>query len=178
VAPDGVVPDGKDWTWVLQRPCPECGQDTRTIDPADVAGLVRANAEEWADVLRDAGVRVRPQPGRWSPLEYACHVRDVFRLYDQRLERMVTEDDPLYPDWDQDATAVEDRYSEQRPATVAAELREAAAALAMRFDRVGGEQWQRPGRRSDGARFTVATFARYLVHDAVHHLHDVRRPRP
>ncbi len=178
VAPDGVVPDGKDWTWVLQRPCPECGQDTRTIDPADVAGLVRANAEEWADVLRDAGVRVRPQPGRWSPLEYACHVRDVFRLYDQRLERMVTEDDPLYPDWDQDATAVEDRYSEQRPATVAAELREAAAALATRFDRVGGEQWQRPGRRSDGARFTVATFARYLVHDAVHHLHDVRRPRP
>ena len=174
----GIVPDGKDWTWVLRRPCPECGLDTRTVDPADVAALLRANAEEWVDVLRGAAVRVRPRPDTWSPLEYACHVRDVFRLYDRRLELMLTRDDPLYPDWDQDATAVEDRYAEQRPATVAAELGEAATALAARFDGVRGEQWQRPGRRGDGARFTVATFARYLLHDPVHHLHDVRRPRP
>jgi len=30
-----------------------------------------------------------------------------------------------------------------------------------------------PGRRSDGAVFTVASFARYMVHDPVHHLYDV-----
>jgi hypothetical protein len=35
------------------------------------------------------------------------------------------------------------------------------------------DQWQRPGRRSDGARFTVETFARYFIHDPVHHLYDV-----
>jgi hypothetical protein len=28
-------------------------------------------------------------------------------------------------------------------------------------------------RRSDGARFTVASFARYMVHDPIHHLYDV-----
>jgi hypothetical protein len=38
---------------------------------------------------------------------------------------------------------------------------------------VAGEQWARPGRRSDGASFTVETFARYFAHDWVHHLHDV-----
>jgi len=37
------------------------------------------------------------------------------------------------------------------------------------------EQWERPGRRSHGAHFTVASFARYLVHDPVHHLADVTR---
>ena len=26
-------------------------------------------------------------------------------------------------------------------------------------------QWERAGTRSDGARFTVETFARYFVHD-------------
>jgi len=31
----------------------------------------------------------------------------------------------------------------------------------------------RTGRRSDGAEFTVDTFARYFVHDPIHHLHDV-----
>jgi hypothetical protein len=172
---DAVVPDGKDWTWVLQRPCPECGLDTRSIDPRDVADLVRANAASWTAVLRRPDVRTRPAPGVWSTLEYACHVRDVFRLYDRRLRWMLTEDDPLYPDWDQDATAVEQRYAAQDPAAVAAALGEAAAVLAARFDGVRGEQWQRPGRRSDGARFSVATFARYLAHDPVHHLHDVRR---
>lgn len=176
VAPpvDAVVSDAKDWTWVLERPCPECGLDTRSVEPDEVAGLLRANADAWTEALRGPAVGTRPAPGVWSPLEYACHVRDVFRLYDRRLRWMLTEDDPLYPDWDQDATAVEQRYAEQDPSVVAVELGEAATALAGRFDGVRGEQWRRPGRRSDGARFTVATFARYLLHDPVHHLHDVR----
>ena len=48
-----------------------------------------------------------------------------------------------------------------------------AARLADSFDRVGRDEWDRTGFRSDGAAFTVATFARYLVHDPIHHLHDV-----
>jgi hypothetical protein len=169
------VADSKDWTWVLGRACPECGLDTRAVEPAAVAGMVRELAGRWAGVLGGDGVRVRPAAGVWSPLEYGCHVRDVFRIYDQRLGLMLTEDDPLFPNWDQDETAVAERYGEQDPATVARELQDAATALAAHFDQVAGEQWDRPGRRSDGAEFTVATFARYFVHDPVHHLWDVTR---
>jgi len=75
-----VEPDGKDWTWVLDRRCPECGYDASRVAATDVA---------------------------------------------------------------------------------------------TRFDTVVGESWQRTGRRSDGASFTVDTFARYFLHDIVHHLHDV-----
>ena len=28
-----IVPDGKDWTWVLERPCPECGFDAGRCCP-------------------------------------------------------------------------------------------------------------------------------------------------
>lgn len=169
-----IVPDSKDWTWVLQRRCEECGLDTGRIEPADVAGMLRTNAAAWAAVLGNGPmVRQRPRPGVWSPLEYACHVRDVFERYDQRLQLMLTQTDPLFPNWDQDRTAVTDRYGEQDPAVVAAQLTTAAGALAARFDGVHGDQWERPGRRSDGARFTVATFARYFIHDPIHHLHDV-----
>ena len=170
-----IVPDEKDWTWVLERPCPECGFDPATAPPERIAGLLRANAEEWQDVLRRADVRHRPDDATWSPLEYACHVRDVFRLYDHRLHRMLDEDDPTYANWDQDATAVTDRYDEQDPATVAVELAAAAGQLATSFDAVADGQWQRPGTRSDGARFTVESFATYLVHDPIHHVWDVRR---
>ncbi len=168
-----IEPDDKDWTWVLERRCPECGFVAADFPRDDVGTMVRANAAAWPKVLARADVAVRPDDQTWSPLEYACHVRDVFRIYDGRLERMLTEDDPLYPNWDQDATAVEDRYNEQDPRTVAAELTEAAAMLAERFDTVRGEQWERTGRRSDGKHFTVETFARYMIHDPVHHLHDV-----
>lgn len=148
--------------------------DTREVEPAAVGGMVRELAGAWAGVLGGGdGVRVRRAAEVWSPLEYGCHVRDVFRIYDQRLALMLTEDDPLFPNWDQDDTAVAERYGEQDPATVARELQDAGTALAARFDQVRDEQWDRPGRRSDGAGFTVATFARYFVHDPAHHLWDV-----
>ncbi len=168
------TPDNKDWTWVLTRPCPECGFDSRAFPREHVGDLLVANAAAWREVLSGDDVRQRPRPDRWSPLEYACHVRDVLRLYDVRLHLMLETDDPLYENWDQDATAVAERYREQDPAAIAAEVTAAAAAIAASFARVRDQDWQRPGRRSDGATFSIETFARYLVHDPVHHLYDVR----
>ena len=173
-----ITPDDKDWTWVLDRACPECGFDTRGVDPPKVADLIRANAAAWQTVLQRADVAVRARPDVWSPLEYACHVRDVFALYDERLALMLADDrsadEPArFASWDQDVTAVEARYSEQDPASVGPEITAAAEQLAARFDGVTGVQWDRTGLRSDGALFTVATFSRYLIHDPVHHLWDV-----
>jgi hypothetical protein len=169
-----IAPDTKDWTWVLQRPCPECGLDTRDVAADAVAGMIRANAAAWPEVLSHAtDVRQRPSPEKWSPLEYGCHVRDALRLYDERLQLMLNQEGPQFPNWDQDVTAVAERYGEQDPATVAAEIPVAAEPLAARFDSLSAEQWQRTGHRSDGAHFTVDTFARYFVHDPVHHLFDV-----
>lgn len=170
-----IVPDEKDWTWVLERACPECGFATTDVDRDDLAGRIATTSAAWAAILAAPDVRERPDDATWSPLEYACHVRDVFRLYDQRLVLMLTQDDPLYPDWDQDATAVAERYGEQDPAAVATQLADAGEQLASRLGGVNGERWERPGRRSDGARFSVETSARYLLHDPVHHLHDVGR---
>jgi len=172
-AAGAIVPDDKDWTWVLERPCPECGFDARSIDVTGVGDRIRANASAWQRVLAAPDAGRRPSPDRWSPLEYACHVRDVFRLFAERLDLMLTQDGPRYANWDQDATAIEDDYAGQSPVAVAVELTRAGAALADRFDAVEGDQWQRTGHRSDGAEFTVDTFARYFMHDPVHHLWDV-----
>jgi hypothetical protein len=178
--------DTKDWTWTLEHRCPECGEDASRIQPEQVPGLIRDCAAQWQKVLSAGGpLRKRPRPDVWSPLEYACHVRDALRLFDQRLEKMLTQDDPVFDDWDQDDAAVEGRYSEQDPQQVAVELVDAASTIADRFAAVptrdgqqDGEQdgraWERPGRRSDGTPFTVIRLARYLLHELVHHLHDVR----
>ncbi len=177
-APPAVPPDDKDWTWVLERVCPDCGFDTAGFDVTTCGTMIRTVATAWHGVLARSDVAVRSQSDRWSPLEYACHVRDVFRIYLGRLERMLAEDGPHYDNWDQDATAVRERYDLAEPAKVAAELTIAASALAERFDLVTGDQWERTGFRSDGASFTVDSFARYFIHDPLHHLWDVGVERP
>ena len=89
---------------------------------------------------------------------------------------MLNEDDPLFPNWDQDASAVDDAYEQQAPPVVVARLPVAAAgSVASLLDGVAGPAWQRPGRRSDGASFRVETIAPYMAHDVVHHVWDVGR---
>ena len=170
-----IVPDDKDWTWVLDRRCEECGFDAGSCDPSDVGRLVTRNARDWEQLAEIGAIRPgRPDDGTWSALEYACHVRDVFQRFDERIALMLTLDDPLFANWDQDATAIAEAYESQDPLSVTHALTDAAAALAAHLDAIAPHEWERPGRRSDGARFTVATIARYMIHDPVHHLWDVR----
>jgi hypothetical protein len=171
-----IIPETKSWTWILERPCPECGFDTRPLGTSDLAPLFADQAERWPAILagRDRSqLRQRPSDDRWAPLEYACHVRDVFRLGVVRLTMLLEKDDAVFANWDQDATAEEDAYLEQDPAVVAKEISSAAVAVADLLHQVPTEGWQRSGRRSDGARFSVHSFSRYLIHDPIHHLWDV-----
>jgi hypothetical protein len=170
-----ITPDTKDWTWVLNKRCPQCAFDVRSFPREDVGDMIRSNVQEWRELLAHPQVRTRPSDDRWSGLEYACHVRDVFRLYDERLMMMLEQDDPQYANWDQDVAAIEGRYGEEDPARVADQIAVAGEKLAARFDSVDGARWERTGNRSDGAHFTVESFARYLIHDPVHHVVDVRK---
>ena len=86
---------------------------------------------------------------------------------------MLREDAPSFDNWDQDAACDADDYGGQDPAVVAAGVVAAADAVARGYEQVTGDQWQRTGRRSDGATFTIDSFARYHLHDLVHHAHDV-----
>lgn len=169
-----IIPDTKNWTWVLEAPCPECGYDASAVDISAVPDLARGLAARWPAVLARSDVAVRPNDSTWSALEYAAHVRDVFRIFLTRLGLMLDEDDPRFPNWDQDETAIAERYNEQDPATVSAELLAAGAAIADAFAAVPADSWGRRGSRSDGVEFTVASLARYFVHDPTHHLWDVR----
>ena len=171
--PPPIEPDTKDWTWVLERTCPECGFDPDLVHRDGLPDALRASAKAWPTRLAEPDAAIRSAQDAWSPVEYACHVRDVHLLFDERVGRMLAEDDPGFADWDQDRTAVDSRYGEQDPATVARELVEAAEAVARRYDAVVGDQWERSGRRSDGSVFTVGSLGAYHLHDVVHHAWDV-----
>jgi hypothetical protein len=169
-----LTPDDKDWTWVLERPCPQCGVDASALSPEQIPDLLRQNAQAWVEVLSRDDVSARRDPSVWSPLEYACHVRDVHRVFDGRLALMLDRDDPAFENWDQDAAAIDGGYVDTVPREVGTQLEEAAERVAQRYEGVAADQWARTGRRSNGAVFTVATLGQYQAHDVLHHLWDVQ----
>ena len=170
-----LAPDDRDWTWVLQRPCPECGFAAGDM-PLDQAGdLLAAAVSTLRVAIGQPGARTRPVPATWSPLEYACHVRNTCDVFRGRIALVLSHDNPTFDNWDQDATAVDKRYADQHPAAVATELDVALSGLLRQLDAVPEDAWDRPALRSNGSRFTLETLVRYLVHDPVHHAHDVSR---
>lgn len=164
---------------MLERTCAECGFDAAAVDRAAVGDRIRAGLPRWSAVL-GPGAAARPAAEVWSPLEYACHVRDVHRVFGERVALVLAEDDPEFPNWDQDETALADDYAGQDPSTVAAELAEAAHAVATAYDALDPHDerlWSRPARRSNGSLFTLDSLARYHLHDVEHHVWDVRGVR-
>ncbi len=173
-APPPAEADDKDWTWVLERPCTECGADVGGLSVQEVGDLNRKLGTRFAEILRTrSDVAVRPSPETWSPLEYGAHVRDVFRLFQTRLDLMLTEEDPMFANWNPNETQEAERYDLLDPHQVADELEADSAAIAAKFESLTEDQLARVGRRSDGASFTVLSFARYEAHDPMHHLWDI-----
>ncbi len=127
----------------------------------------------WSQVLRRSDVRDRPAPTVWSPLEYACHVRDVHRIFAARVDLMLQQVAPTFVNWDQDETAIVSRYADQDPSEVDIELIEAAGHVAGLYATVTPETAGRRCLRSNGSEFTIVTLGTYHQHDVVHHVRDV-----
>src|SRR4051794_456119 len=88
--PAAIPPDTTDWTFVIDEGCTQCGffaEDVETTDDRLHAAIPR-----WREALLRPDAAKRPKPTVWSPLEYACHVRDTCRLFRDRLGLMLRED--------------------------------------------------------------------------------------
>ncbi|OFE17889.1 methyltransferase type 12 [Humibacillus sp. DSM 29435] len=175
VDPGPSSPDGSDWTWVLTRPCPDCGFDPDDIRGDGVSTILRDAAGRFLMVLERPDAAARPAVGVWSPLEYACHVGDVCDVMRGRLEQIVAGEGGLvrFPDWNQDEAAIAAQYWRAEPAQVGDRIATAFELAAQAYAAPTAEQWSWPAERSNGSTFTAATLSRYFVHDIHHHLWDV-----
>ena len=88
---------------------------------------------------------------------------------------MLEQDAPRFANWDQDETALAERYGEQDPAVVSGRAAGGRCRRRGRLRGVRDDQWERTGLRSDGSEFTVLTLGQYFLHDLAHHLVDVAR---
>lgn len=175
------TPESKDWTWVLDRVCDQCGYDAASVERDALGARFRANAADWRAILNSGAIVAQRPPvpeGEspvWSALEYGAHVRDVYELVAERLKRMLKKNHPTFKDWDQNKAAIKGKYGDQEPDKVAYKLAVNAGQVADTFDRLSSDEWARTGMRSDGAEFTIESFGTYILHDLEHHVWDARQ---
>jgi S-DNA-T family DNA segregation ATPase FtsK/SpoIIIE len=159
--------------------CDECGFVYAHLSAVDIPGRLRALGPAFqARLTTDAAVlRQRPSPDVWSALEYSCHVRDVLIVQRQRLALALREDCPTFVPMGREERAVRERYNEQDPKVVAAELMATAGAIARDFAAMDDAGWRRVGVYNwpERAERSMLWLGQHTVHEGEHHLADVDR---
>ena len=159
--------------------CEACGF-TYDLDQASAAGpAIVAAASELVAFLKDDGteVRTRRDPALWSALEYGCHVRDVLLVQRERVLAARRTDRPSFDPMGRDERVEHDGYAEQDPLDVARQLGDAALLFANDLARLTLAEWDRTLMYNYPAPFerSLRWVAVHTVHEARHHLLDVRR---
>ena len=72
--------------------CDECGYQADALSRNQLGPRVRALAGAWRETLGRGSAVTRLREGddrTWTPLEYGCHVRDVFKIFEERTRQML-----------------------------------------------------------------------------------------
>lgn len=163
----------------MRDPCAECGF-TYDLSRATIAGDdIRALATEVTALLGNnkTDLRSRSHAGAWSPLEYACHLRDVLLVQRERVLAARRRNDVDCASMGREERAEHDGYNEQDPTDVARQLADAAALFGNVLARLSADDWNRtvvyhyPETRERSLRWLAV----HTAHELQHHLLDIRR---
>lgn len=93
--------------------CHVCGFEGDATPIAEAIGAVAGFPGVVGGLLGgtyDGALRRRPSPHVWSALEYTAHTGETVAWYQQRIERVLTEEQPQLLPFDWDAACEQGRY--------------------------------------------------------------------
>jgi uncharacterized damage-inducible protein DinB len=111
----------------------------------------------------------RPSPEKWSAHEHACHLAEVHPMFFERLNLMLSQENPIikpyFPDADDapdvlintDLDAALERFASDRK------------NLIEKLKQLSAEDWQRTANHEEYAHYSVFIMFRHLsLHDYLH----------
>ncbi|MDT5309472.1 MAG: hypothetical protein QOE48_5177 [Mycobacterium sp.] len=164
---------------VVER-CEECGYSYDLGAATEAGYYIQIGVAELAELLiatAPSTLAQRTAPELWSPLEYACHVRDVLLTQRERVLLARRANIPSAVPMGRDERVAHEGYGEQDPIEVAQELMMAARLLENVLRRLDTPDWELrvvynwPQRAERTLRWVAAN----TLHDVRHHLLDVHR---
>jgi uncharacterized damage-inducible protein DinB len=111
----------------------------------------------------------RPDPERFTLREILAHMSDFDEVWLYRFGRMVAEDGPDLPNWDEAAAVIEKNYAAADPVLTQERLAASRAKLCAWLGERAEADWERGATRPQVGAFTIQDAAvLILAHDAYH----------
>lgn len=156
--------------------CEVCGITYSTTSPERaMLSVVALPPQLRAGLSRipDDVLRIRPEPGTWSVIEYVCHIRDVLATTTIRIHRTLTEDDPVVDPMLNDLRADRFGYNRRALPPLLDEVADVADGLLRETARIVESDWDRSHRRYPGEDRSARWLIRQAMHEGTHHLLDI-----
>lgn len=116
-----------------------------------------------------------PEPGEWSARQVAHHLADSETTSYIRLRRLIAEEGPAIPGYDENLFAARLHY-QARPIDLSLDvLRTVRASSAELLDHLTDEEWERRGTHSESGAYSVATWLETYATHAHDHAEQIRR---
>lgn len=159
--------------------CEECGFVYDLARASQAGQWIRKDVGEFAFLLKgpEMDLTTRPQPGTWSPLEYACHLRDLLLVQRERVLAARRVDRPSCESMGREQRVDHDGYAQQVPGDVARQLADAAQMFVNVLDRLSPGDWDRTLLYTypEPSERPLRWVALRTAHESSHHLLDIRQ---
>lgn len=144
-------------------------------EPLKTLRAVPVVARALAEPFDDDTIRQRPVGGEWAAIEVLGHMADADERGLARIERMLAEDNPELPGFDQAALVAESRHIDGRMMIELDRLEAAVTVLVARLAGLDDAGWQRTGRHAEHGPITVASLVAHTTGQDVDHLAQIAR---
>jgi hypothetical protein len=118
----------------------------------------------------------RPPGSDWTAREIAHHLADSEATAYVRLRRLIAEDNPVIPGYDEEEFARRLHY--QRPIEPSLDVLRAVREASLRLlESLTPEEWERSGTHSDSGPYSVDDWLRIYAGHSHDHADQIRRAR-
>ncbi len=162
--------------------CDECGFHGGTLDSSAAVARIRALPGRWSDVMSqdEERLRARPEPDTWCAVEYAQHVINAIASIEWAARVFAAGRSPDWDELSQDSlpgvfehdTHACDRFD---IADTLESLGAVARSMATFAESLTPEEQVVVAVYLEGWVINTTAVIRHALHDAEHHLLDVRR---
>jgi hypothetical protein len=122
----------------------------------------------------DHAIRHRPAASEWSAVEVVGHMIDKMQIWASRVERILDEERPALPGYDQDALVRDHDYLHADPEVLLEQLKQACERFATLVERIPISALQREGIHEEFGTMTLRQCIEAPLESATQHLEQLR----
>jgi len=127
--------------------------------------------------LDEEALNRRTVPGKWSLKEILCHIARVQRVFDARLETLLSEDNPEIAYYGAEGDLLFEEMADHPAAETLEVFLAERGRFLLRLEKLTLDEWHRRGRHPEYENYDVHFQMDYLAHHEAHHVYQMFQRR-